>query len=147
MGGIVATVLRKYNLSQIATDISHVAPSPPVCVMRIATALMSALGLYRGLLLSKPRAGSSSSLFHDLAIKKILQAALGARAMTCSSGISHPHAAPGTEWGPEMVIRLESIGYSDLIECNNDCKKHLHSAFYVPGVAVSVLVMLTHLIL
>lgn len=62
--------------------------------------------------------------------------------MICTSGIFHPHAAPGTE----MVIELELIGYSGIRERNNSFKKHLHSA-NMPGMALIVLEMLTHLVL
>lgn len=78
MGGIVfTTILGKYNLSQVATNISHTGLHLPICVMWIATALMSALGLYRGLLLSKPQGGLGPSFPHDVPIKRILQAGWG----------------------------------------------------------------------
>lgn len=39
--------------------------------------------------------------------------------MTCSSGISHPHAASGTEQSLKMFIEVRLLGYSNLIEYNN----------------------------
>lgn len=46
-----------------------------------------------------------------------------------------------------MVIELELIGYSGIRERNNSFKKHLYSAANVPGMALIVLEMLTHLVL
>lgn len=44
-----------------------------------------------------------------------------------------------------MVMGWELLGYSDLIEYNNNFSKHVYSA-YVPDTVLSVLMMLTHLI-
>lgn len=63
--------------------------------------------------------------------------------MICLSGIFHPHAAPGTE----MVIALELIGHSGIRERNNHFKKHVYSAANMPGMALIILEMLTHLVL
>lgn len=83
---------------------------------------MSARDLSRGLLFSKPKAGSGPSLLQDVAIKGFCKQC-GGQSHHCSAAVSHPPAAPGKEQGPEMVTELEQMGYSDLTECNDNFKK------------------------
>lgn len=59
--------------------------------------------------------------------------------MTCSFGISHPHAAPGTEQNLKMFIELGFLGYSDHMESiDNNFNKCLGSVSYVAGTTRSV---------
>lgn len=99
MEGAVEAILRKYNPSQGAAALSPVAPSSPSHLCGVESyGFDTYRGLHWGLLLSRLKAHQVHRSFMMLHASS-----LEAKAMICSSGIFHPHAAPGTE----MVIELE----------------------------------------
>lgn len=136
MGGVVEAILRKYNLSQGAAAICHVGPSAPSHLGDVERYSFGACPW--PLWEAAPLQARADQVHHSFMI--LHASSLEAKAMICSSGPFHPHAAPGTE----MVIELKLIGYSGIRERNNSFEKHVYSGANMPGMALIILETLTH---